>query len=81
MAGPASLLWKLGKGRWLITWQLAMWLYRQGRDRLERNLGPDERRELGRLMRRSKGRRANLTGAEQQRFRDLVRQAVSGREG
>jgi hypothetical protein len=64
---------------WVRVWVAAQWLYHQGRKRLEENLSARERRELLELMRRSKGRRANLSAKEQDRFRRLVRQGVTGR--
>ena len=59
-------------------WLAAQWLYHQGRRRLERNLTAGERAELLELMRRSKGRRANLTRRQQVRFTELVRKGVRG---
>jgi hypothetical protein len=38
---------------------------------------PDERRELGRLVARSRGRVTNLTEAERLRLRELVRSFVA----
>ena len=64
---------------WMRVWVLAVWLYRNGRERLERNLAPEERRDLWDMMRKSGGRPANLSRREQNRFRDLVRQAITGR--
>lgn len=65
---------------WMRLWVAAQWLYHQGRKRLEQNLSESERRELGALMKKSKGRRANLGAREQERFKVLVRQGVSGRK-
>ena len=64
---------------WMRVWLVAVWLYRNGRQRLENNLAPHERRDLWDLMRKSGGRPANLSRREQNRFRDLVRQGVTGR--
>jgi hypothetical protein len=60
-------------------WLVATWLYKNGRERLERNLAPEERRDLWNLMKKSGGRPANLSGRERDSFRELVRQAVTGR--
>ncbi|HKG35468.1 MAG TPA: hypothetical protein VKA89_03410 [Solirubrobacterales bacterium] len=64
---------------WMRAWLVAQWLYRHGRERLERNLDERERRELWQLSRKSKGRPANLSGRERDRFVKLVRQAARGR--
>lgn len=63
---------------WLAAWQAARWLFGQGRDRLNQNLTERERGELWRHMRKSKGRRSNLTDREWTRFKNLVTKAVSG---
>ena len=63
---------------WKKIWIAAVWLSRTGKARLERNLSPEERQELTRLMTRSKGRRSNLSSRQQQRFVELVRQAFLG---
>ena len=63
---------------WVRAWLLAQWLYHQGRERLERNLDGPERAELWQLMKRSKGRPANLSASERNRFLALVRQAARG---
>jgi hypothetical protein len=75
----ATPLTTLRRVPWMRVWIAAQWLYGQGRKRLERNLDEGERRELLRLMGKSKGRRANLSAREQDRFKRLVRQALTGR--
>jgi hypothetical protein len=64
---------------WLRSATAARWLYTEGRKRLEENLSAAERRELGSLMAKSKGRRSNLTDREVRRFTELVRRAARGR--
>jgi hypothetical protein len=64
---------------WMRVWLVATWLYRNGRHRLETNLAPQDRRDLWELMRKSGGRPQNLSRRERDRFRDLVRQAATGR--
>ena len=54
----------------------ALWL----EDRARNNLSERERDELLGLLRRSKGRRSNLTQKEQQRVFALIRQGVLGNE-
>ena len=78
MALPAFAA-RFTTARWKVVWAVATWLFRQGRDRLNNNLSEGERSDLWGMMRKSKGRRSNLSGREQERFRALVRQAVTGR--
>jgi hypothetical protein len=73
---PSRMVWR--RVSWARAWALAIWLYRHAMDRLERNLTERERRELFDLMRRSKGRRRNLSKKEWERFRALVRKAAVG---
>ena len=70
---------RFATARWRAVWTVAVWLFKQGRDRLNRNLEPNERSDLWNLMRKSKGRRSNLSGREQERFRRLVKMAVTGK--
>jgi hypothetical protein len=70
---------RFATARWRAVWAVAVWLFKQGRDRLNRNLSDGERRDLWELMKRSKGRRANLSAREQERFRTLVKRAATGR--
>ena len=69
---------RFASARWRAAFSAAKWLYGQGRERLAKNLTAEERRELWELLRRSRGRRSNLSRREQDRFRDLVRRGVTG---
>ena len=71
---------RFGTARWRAFFAAAKWLYGQGRERLRKNLAPDEQSELWELLKRSRGRRSNLNRREQDRFRDLVKRGVTGRE-
>ena len=42
------------------------------------NLSPAERERFGQLMRKSRGRRTNLTDREQRRVWELARKALTG---
>ncbi len=75
--GPALALAK--KIPWARTWLVAQWLYHHGANRVRNNLDEADRTELWRLFAKSKGKRANLSSREQQRFVDLVKQAARGR--
>ena len=76
----ASPLLALRRVPWMRIWLAAQWLYRHGRRRLEQNLSERERRDLLDLIKKSKGRQANLSTREQDRMRRLVRQALRGRQ-
>ena len=77
MAGFAA---RFASVRWRVALDVARWLFKQGRERLDRNLSKDEQRELWELLKRSKGRRVNLTSREQGRFVELVRRGATGSE-
>lgn len=63
---------------WARAWLVARWLYQHGRERVQKNLNERERRELWELMKRSQGRRSNLSRREQDRFVALARKAARG---
>ena len=63
---------------WARLWVSATWLWHQGRGRLEKNLSDRERAELKDLMKRSKGRRSNLTSRQQSRLAELVKRGFAG---
>jgi len=78
MAGALSRLVSRGRAiNWIALFEAARFAYRHGRRSWD-NLTPDERRTLGELIRRSKGRRSNLTEVERERMWDLVKKAVTG---
>jgi hypothetical protein len=56
----------------------AIWLFRQGRERLE-NLSQRERQELAEIVRKSRARPSNLSARDRERLRELVRKALTGR--
>ena len=58
-------------------YKAATWLYGRGQQFWD-NLSATERSELGQIVRKSKGRRANLPQSEVDRLRDLVRKGFSG---
>lgn len=60
---------------WVRVWLAAKWLYERGRS----NLTEAERRELGRVLRKSKGDPRKLTVKERQRVRALVAKGVRGK--
>jgi hypothetical protein len=78
MAGGLSRLVARGRAiNWIALFEAARFAYRHGRRSWD-NLTPDERRDLGELIRKSKGRRSNLTAVERERMWDLVKKAAIG---
>ena len=77
----ASILTRtVARGRavqWAALYEAAKIVYGQGK-RIYDNLSPAERERLGQLMRKSRGRRANLTEREQRRVYELARKALTG---
>ena len=62
---------------WLALYETSKLIYRHGRRRWD-NLSSSERAEIGRMVRKSKGRRANLTDRERDRLWKLVKKAATG---
>ena len=63
---------------WKMTWAVALWLTEKGRERVETNLTQQERGELWRLVKKSRGRPGNLAGRERTRVRNIVTKAIRG---
>jgi hypothetical protein len=78
LAGTVSKLVARGRSvQGLALYETARLIYTHGK-RLWDNLEPDERQDLGRLVRKSKGRRSNLTDGERDQLRSLVKKAATG---
>ena len=78
MAGTTSKLLARAKNvRWLALYETARMVYGHGR-RVWDNLEPHERQNIGYLVRKSKGRRANLSESERNELWTLVKKAVTG---
>jgi hypothetical protein len=78
MPRPLRILLRRGRAlRWTALYEAAKLIYGHGR-RLYDNLSPAERERLGQLLRKSRGRRSNLTEREQRRVFELVRKALTG---
>jgi hypothetical protein len=78
MAGRFSGLITRGRAvPWLALYESGRWIYGHGR-RAWGNLEAVERNRLGVLVRKSKGRRANLSTAERDELWALVKKATMG---
>jgi hypothetical protein len=78
MAGTASkLIARARTVRWLALYETARMVYGHGK-RAWNNLEPHERENIGYLVRKSKGRRTNLTESERNELWTLVKKAVTG---
>jgi hypothetical protein len=78
MTGTVAKLVARGRSvQWLALYESARFIYGHGK-RLWDNLEPTERQNLGRLVRKSKGRRANLSQDERDELRSLVKKAATG---
>ena len=63
---------------WLALYESGKWIYVHGRRAWE-NLDPPERERLGDLLRKSRGRRSNLSTRERDELRSFVKKAVTGK--
>jgi hypothetical protein len=72
----SSLAARAASARWQAVYRGGRWLLGKGRE-FWGNLADAERRELGELLRKSKGRRRNLAEHEFARLRELVRKGFS----
>jgi hypothetical protein len=78
MAGTASkLIARARTVRWLALYETARMVYGHGK-RAWNNLEPHERENIGYLVRKSKGRRSNLTDRERDELWSLVKKAATG---
>ena len=60
---------------WVRVVMAARWLYERGKD----NLSEAERRELGQVLRKSKGDPRKLTVKERTRVRSIVSKGLTGK--
>jgi hypothetical protein len=78
MAGGLTSLVARGRAiNWIALYEAAKFVYGHGRRSWE-NLTPSERAEIGRMLRKSKGRGTNLTERERERLWKLVKKAATG---
>ena len=78
MAGLTALVSSRARAvSWTALYKSATWLYGKGQQFWD-NLTAAERTELGNTLKKSKGRRANLTSTEVDRLKELVRKGFKG---
>ena len=78
MAGRFTSLVSRGRAvNWIALYEAAKLVYNHGRRSWD-NLTPSERAEIGRMIRKSKGRSTNLTERERTRLWTLVKKAATG---
>ncbi|HYH62072.1 MAG TPA: hypothetical protein VD766_09420 [Solirubrobacterales bacterium] len=78
MAGFSALVSSRARAvSWTALYKSAMWLYGRGQQFWD-NLSASERSELGAILRKSKGRRANLESREIDRLKGLVQKGFRG---
>ena len=78
---PGAITKLVTRGRaipWLALYESGKWIYGHGKRAWE-NLDPRERERLGDLLRKSKGRRSNLSTRERDELRSFVKKAVTGK--
>jgi hypothetical protein len=72
---PARFRGLTRRVQWVYILEAARWLYTHGRRSWER-LSDRERRELARIVRKTRGRPGNLTPRERDELRRIVIKAV-----
>jgi hypothetical protein len=73
-AAPA--IWK--RIPWKTVWAITLWLAQKGRDRVRNNLTQSEQNEFWGLLKKSRGKPANLSKRDQARVKDIVGKAIRG---
>jgi hypothetical protein len=63
---------------WMKVWAAAVWLVAKGRAHVNDNLTEAERRELRKLVTKSKGRPDHLSQRDRTRVKDIVKKAAVG---
>jgi hypothetical protein len=70
----APHLWK--RVPWKMVWAASLWLLNKGRERVEQNLSRHDRTEFLNLMKKSKGRPANLSSRDKTRLKNIAGKAI-----
>lgn len=70
--------WVWRRVNWKTVWAITLWLGQKGRDRVQANLTPGEQSEFWGLLRKSRGKAANLSPRDRARVKDIVGKAIRG---
>jgi hypothetical protein len=72
-------IWARGREvPWAVVWELGRSLWFNGRDRVNQNLSPGERRDFAAIVRNRRGRPWNLEETELRRLVELIKKAATG---
>ncbi|HET9185042.1 MAG TPA: hypothetical protein VFN82_02770 [Solirubrobacterales bacterium] len=63
---------------WKMVWSASLWLANKGRERVQANLTQAEQTEFWNLIRKSKGKPANLSQRDRTRMKDIAGKAIRG---
>lgn len=72
----APWIWR--RVSWKTVWTVTLWLAQKGRARVRANLTEDEQGEFWGLLKKSRGKSANLTARDRARLKDIVGRAIRG---
>lgn len=72
----APHLWK--RVPWKMVWAASIWLAEKGRERVERNLTKHDQTEFWNLLKKSRGRPANLSKRDRTRMKNIAGKALRG---
>lgn len=70
--------WIWRRVSWKTVWTVTLWLAQKGRERARENLTEEEQGEFWGLLKKSRGKLANLTPANRTRVRIIVGKAIRG---
>ncbi len=73
-AAPA--VWK--RIPWKMVWSISIWLAQKGRERVRDNLTQGEQTEFWNLVKKSRGKPANLAQRDRTRLKTIVGKAIRG---
>ena len=73
-AAPA--IWK--RIPWKMVWTVVVWLGNKGRERIEDNLTQKEQSEFWSLLKKSRGKLANLSQRDRTRIKSIAGKAIRG---
>jgi hypothetical protein len=76
LSRAAPAIWR--RVPWKMVWTVSLWLANKGRDHIRDNLTEREQTEFWNLVKKSKGRPANLAQRDRTRFKSIVGKAIRG---